>query len=335
MSCSEFREQASAWLDDELTPEAARQMDLHRLACPDCAALAEELRRADAAFRAQPTPMPDEAYWSGFEQRLLAHLGHEGLPIARRPALRRAFRRWRLPAAAAVALGFCALGGYLATRYLVRPRAAGDSLTVAVPGRAETETGGVSLRDSRGGWDRIPWGGEIPPSGAPLAGKVLSPAEVAVPPRAKGGTPGESGPAPSETTGGRAPDSTAGEMPLMAQELSNSALPVAALDMEMDVIAGTAAVLSRLGTNDRLNLDGFIAARDQAAESSLFIRLNALRRNAPPEAARLLEPFELLMQRLGNLDGENVAQEGPALQKLVRDCDLTERARLVRAQLNR
>jgi hypothetical protein len=269
--------------------------------------------------------MPDEAYWSGLEQRLLERLGREGLDAARRPAFRRTWRRWRLTAAVAAGLLACALGGYLVTRWLVAPRAALDELTAAASDRPATKGGAAT---------ELPWGSELPASGAPAAHDWLTARLPGEPRHAKSGRPvGQGG-----LKGGQAVPvaaATSNEAPLFVQELSGNALPVAALGTETDVITGTEAVLGQLGDNDARNLNGFLAARDQADADGLLVRLNELRQNAPPETARQLEPFELVLQRLGNLDAENVAREGPELQRVVRECELTARARLVRAELNR
>ena len=98
MDCAEVREEFSALLDGELTPEARAAIEAHLSECAGCLRELERFKRVDAAYRA----LPQHRAPADFEQRVAGALRPKAIRL-RRPALRHR-RVWPLLAAAALVL---------------------------------------------------------------------------------------------------------------------------------------------------------------------------------------------------------------------------------------
>jgi anti-sigma factor RsiW len=104
MRCRSCEKQLSAWLDGELAPGRAAEVEAHVAACPACAARAARLREVSALVDGLPSPVPSPEFAAGF-RRKLAQARQVEREAAERP------RRWffRLPALATAATAACAL----------------------------------------------------------------------------------------------------------------------------------------------------------------------------------------------------------------------------------
>ena len=69
MTCVKTTEQLIDWLEGELPPEAAVEVEQHVAGCPSCARDVHEIRQTLAAM-AQPVDEPGEAYFASFYPRL-------------------------------------------------------------------------------------------------------------------------------------------------------------------------------------------------------------------------------------------------------------------------
>jgi len=98
MDCAEVREEFSALLDGELTPEARVAIEAHLSECAECLRELDRFKRVDAAYRA----LPQHRAPADFEQRVAGALRPKAIRL-RRPALRHR-RVWPLLAAAAMVL---------------------------------------------------------------------------------------------------------------------------------------------------------------------------------------------------------------------------------------
>jgi len=97
----ETQDQLSAWLDGELDQDAARAIEAHLAACPDCRAAADGLQRiVQVASALQPAP-PTRNLWPGIEARIR---NPQVAPLAP-PAQRRAAVAWAGLVAAGLLVG--------------------------------------------------------------------------------------------------------------------------------------------------------------------------------------------------------------------------------------
>ncbi|MBR1781283.1 MAG: zf-HC2 domain-containing protein [Oscillospiraceae bacterium] len=110
--CTEYWELISAALDGALTSEEERQLEAHLATCPDCRALLEELRAAEADLAAPIAPP------SGFADGLMARVAtaeqeipFTDLPQDRAPkqAARSRMKQWWKPVGTVAALAACFL----------------------------------------------------------------------------------------------------------------------------------------------------------------------------------------------------------------------------------
>jgi hypothetical protein len=70
MNCHEIENRISAYLDNELSVQDRKQFDAHLAECRSCKEFADEMKQVDAILLESEAPLPDEAYWSGFDARL-------------------------------------------------------------------------------------------------------------------------------------------------------------------------------------------------------------------------------------------------------------------------
>ena len=135
MDCAEVREEFSALLDGELTPEARAVIEAHLSECAECLRELERFKRVDAAYRA----LPQRRAPADFEQRVADALRPQVIRL-RRPALRHR-RVWPLLAAAAMVLVM--LGGAFlqlrtpSGRFEVAQAPEGEKLRAGEPGKDE------------------------------------------------------------------------------------------------------------------------------------------------------------------------------------------------------
>ena len=97
LRCSSFRENLSAFLDDELDSREHEQMELHISECMDCRQEAEKLREMVGLIMATPRPEVPAQAWSGTLRKIEA--------ASEKPAWTQVFRipKWgTIPAAAAI-----------------------------------------------------------------------------------------------------------------------------------------------------------------------------------------------------------------------------------------
>lgn len=96
MDCTEVREEFSALLDGELSPERRADVEAHLAACADCLRELDKLKRIDTMYRdLAPQEAPED-----FEERVRA-ARRENVVAFRRPR-RMAYRLWPVLAAAAM-----------------------------------------------------------------------------------------------------------------------------------------------------------------------------------------------------------------------------------------
>ncbi len=127
MNCRDFRDLIVVGVHGRLSDEQEREIDRHRSACADCAALHEQFKglidlQTEALVAAESVPPPDwDASWAAIATRALPEKG---------PFLRFFDRvpRW-VPAAAGIlaafALGYVAGRGILVDSEVSRPEIAG------------------------------------------------------------------------------------------------------------------------------------------------------------------------------------------------------------------
>ena len=121
--CERYEDQVSAYVDDELAPEARAELEAHVASCDWCATLAADLRTLAADARTMPLLAPSRDLWPAIEARIEAPV------IALADAEPRRVRRWQVAphwlAIAAAALVAVSSG----VTYLVAAR--GDAAPVA------------------------------------------------------------------------------------------------------------------------------------------------------------------------------------------------------------
>ena len=96
LRCSSFRENLSAFLDDELNPRKRKQMELHISECADCRQETEKLREMIGIIGGMERPEVPAYLWEGTRRRLEAA---SQLPVR---ALVLRMPRWVFVPAAAV-----------------------------------------------------------------------------------------------------------------------------------------------------------------------------------------------------------------------------------------
>src|SRR4249919_873588 len=109
----------SEYVDGELDASTARALETHLAGCPDCRAIADDLRSVSARARALPVVPPPSDLWQGIESRI-----HESRIVPLRPTARRTglFVSWPRLAAAGLLLGVVSGGAvYGVTRFQARP----------------------------------------------------------------------------------------------------------------------------------------------------------------------------------------------------------------------
>ena len=109
----------SEYVDGELDTSTARALETHLAGCPDCRAIAEDLRSVSARARALPVVPPPSDLWQGIESRI-----HESGIVPLRPKTRHTglFVSWPRLAAAGLLLGLVSGGAvYAVTRLQSRP----------------------------------------------------------------------------------------------------------------------------------------------------------------------------------------------------------------------
>jgi len=133
MDCAEVREEFSALLDGELTPEVRAAIEAHLSECAECLRELERFKQVDAAYRA----LPQHRAPADFDQRVAGALRPKAIRL-RRPALRHR-RVWPLLAAAAMVLVM--LGGAFlqlrtpSGRFEVAQAPEGEKLRAEEPGK--------------------------------------------------------------------------------------------------------------------------------------------------------------------------------------------------------
>ena len=99
MTCREIRQQLSAYLDGELSPEESRSVRAHVASCPACRAELESLRRTIEAVK----DLPPVAAPHDLKQRILETVNAADSPSVTHAGTRHWRRLW--PTAAAILLG--------------------------------------------------------------------------------------------------------------------------------------------------------------------------------------------------------------------------------------
>lgn len=74
ISCAEFGDNVSAWLDDELSSPEDSRMDKHVEACANCSLMVSDLIQMLDSARGLPTLSPSRDLWSEVESRLDARV---------------------------------------------------------------------------------------------------------------------------------------------------------------------------------------------------------------------------------------------------------------------
>jgi hypothetical protein len=70
MNCENFENLINGYLDRELPDAQQKECGEHLLSCGKCAASIEEHTSIDKLLKESEAPLPDEAYWMGFDARL-------------------------------------------------------------------------------------------------------------------------------------------------------------------------------------------------------------------------------------------------------------------------
>ncbi len=70
MNCQDFENKISGYMDGELSQEEMKLFEEHIASCKQCSDLLSELQSVDEMLIGMEPPLPDEAYWSGFDARL-------------------------------------------------------------------------------------------------------------------------------------------------------------------------------------------------------------------------------------------------------------------------
>ncbi|MCD4783929.1 MAG: zf-HC2 domain-containing protein [Candidatus Eremiobacteraeota bacterium] len=70
MNCNDIENRISGYLDGELSSQEMKQFEEHTDSCSKCAALVSEMKSLDGILHEMEEPLPDEAYWGGFDARL-------------------------------------------------------------------------------------------------------------------------------------------------------------------------------------------------------------------------------------------------------------------------
>ena len=70
MNCQDFENKISGYMDGELSSDEMKLFEEHIASCRQCSDLLSELQSVDEMLTGMEPPLPDEAYWSGFDARL-------------------------------------------------------------------------------------------------------------------------------------------------------------------------------------------------------------------------------------------------------------------------
>lgn len=70
MNCQDIENKISGYLDGELTGQEKKDFEEHLDSCETCSLMVKELREVDNMLLEMEEPLPDEAYWAGFDARL-------------------------------------------------------------------------------------------------------------------------------------------------------------------------------------------------------------------------------------------------------------------------
>lgn len=70
MNCQDFENKISGYMDGELSSDEMKLFEEHIASCRQCSDLLSELQSVDEMLAGMEPPLPDEAYWSGFDARL-------------------------------------------------------------------------------------------------------------------------------------------------------------------------------------------------------------------------------------------------------------------------
>lgn len=136
MICERFERTCEIVADTESPAPMHAEIQMHALACAECAellALTERLREGRGAF-AVPEPAP--AYWRSFDRRLEARIGHRTAgPVAQ--MLQPAWRAWRSLALAASMLLVVALLALVSRRSAGPLSILPSRLVAEAPGEAD------------------------------------------------------------------------------------------------------------------------------------------------------------------------------------------------------
>ncbi|MCE1248085.1 MAG: zf-HC2 domain-containing protein [Firmicutes bacterium] len=70
MNCHDIENRISAYLDNELSSDDRKQFEAHLTGCKACDLFADEMKQVDTLLLESTPPLPDEAYWAGFDAKL-------------------------------------------------------------------------------------------------------------------------------------------------------------------------------------------------------------------------------------------------------------------------
>jgi len=71
MECNAYQEQMSLWIDDQLTEDELRQIEVHAASCANCRNMFDALRRLDRLLEATPMIAPVPGFTERFQARLV------------------------------------------------------------------------------------------------------------------------------------------------------------------------------------------------------------------------------------------------------------------------
>ncbi len=71
MECDTYQEQMSLWIDDQLTEDEIRRIEVHAVTCASCRAALDALRRLDRLLDAAPMIAPMPRFTERFQARLV------------------------------------------------------------------------------------------------------------------------------------------------------------------------------------------------------------------------------------------------------------------------
>ena len=155
MTCDQFADLLSAYLDRELDEATRAAMDAHAAQCRECGSLLADLREIEVKAANLPELAPSRDLWSGIAARIETPVIDLGAAQQAGQAKRsRTMNRWVRPGVAAAALVLITAGvTHVMTRRAYAP-AANDSATVATI-RPETAAdvpppaGGISSKNPK------------------------------------------------------------------------------------------------------------------------------------------------------------------------------------------